>query len=407
VSVNGEKYSWQWVRSGDVLDIRDGTHDTPKKADQGFPLITSKNLSKGFIDFAESYFISALDHQAIKKRSGVSRGDILMPMIGTIGNPVIVDTEVEFSIKNVALFRKEASPYDERFLFHLLKSPIVVRQLDKEQRGGTQKFVSLGKLRNLDLPLPPLPEQKRIAVVLDKANGIRRKREKAIELTDSFLRSMFLEMFGDPVSNPKKWDVMKVGEVCDSIVPGRDKPKSFTGTMPWVLSDDLNHGDFTSVSKQQLGLTDAEITEVRARVIPKGSVLMTCVGRLGVVSIAGCDLVINQQLHSFQCKPKINNLFLCALLPWRKKYMEQHASATTVPYMNKTTCNSIPIIVPPVELQNQFARVASSHLTLKAKLGSSLQMAEALSASLSKNLFDGVTARVSRIAPLEEAAHAL
>ena len=96
--------NWECVRLQEVFDVRDGTHDTPKYCDSGFPLVTSKNLYSGILDFSNIKYISEEDHFKIKERSGVDRGDILFAMIGSIGNPVIIETDNDFSIKNVALF---------------------------------------------------------------------------------------------------------------------------------------------------------------------------------------------------------------------------------------------------------------------------------------------------------------
>ena len=89
------------IRLGDVIDIRDGTHDTPKYVTQGVPLLTGKNLSESGLCFDDINFISQSDHEEISKRSAVSTGDILYGMIGTIGKPTIVETQREFSIKNI------------------------------------------------------------------------------------------------------------------------------------------------------------------------------------------------------------------------------------------------------------------------------------------------------------------
>ena len=96
---------WIFTRLGVAYDVRDGTHDTPKYVDAGYPLITSKNLSSRYLSFEDVKFISESDHLQISERSGVAKGDILLAMIGSIGNPVIVDTNRPFSIKNVALFK--------------------------------------------------------------------------------------------------------------------------------------------------------------------------------------------------------------------------------------------------------------------------------------------------------------
>ena len=167
---------------------------------------------------------------------------------------------------------------------------------------------------------------------------------------DELAQAVFYEMFGDPVRNEKGWEIKSVIEMADCIVPGRDKPKSFTGKIPWITTEDLQHLNYTHKSKKGIGLTESEIKSARARKIPKNSIIMTCVGDLGVVSLAGFEMVVNQQLHTFQCK-SINPIFLMFALSLQKNYMIKMASSTTLPYINKTICNSIPIIPPPLKMQ--------------------------------------------------------
>ena len=189
-------------------------------------------------------------------------------------------------------------------------------------------------------------------------------------------------MFGDPNLNPMNWETNPVIDYCTCIVPGRDKPKSFTGTTPWVTTADLNHLGTTLYSRDSIGLTDSEIEQVRARVIPKSSVILTCVGDLGVVSIAGTAMVVNQQLHTFQCSNKINNIFLMHSIAFQTPYMNKMASSTTVPYMNKTIANNIPTILPPLELQEKFANIV---LDL-SKLFDAVSQKDSSSRDLSKSL---------------------
>jgi len=134
---------WQWVRCQDVIDVRDGTHSTPKYIPQGIPLVTSKNLKNGTIDFNDICYISKRDHEEIQRRSKVEDGDIIMAMIGTIGNPVIVKKRFEFSIKNIALFKFSKSLVLNQYFYYLLHSSLLEKQLSKESLGVTQKFVSL------------------------------------------------------------------------------------------------------------------------------------------------------------------------------------------------------------------------------------------------------------------------
>jgi type I restriction enzyme, S subunit len=158
---------WLWTRLGNAFDVRDGTHDTPKYTSEGFPLITSKNIYSGNLSFDGANLISEKDHRQICERSRVDRGDILFAMIGSIGNPVIVDADREFSIKNVALFKYySAADAEPRFLLQYLK--LVSEEMKAKAAGGVQSFVSLGFLRNYLFPLPPLAEQRRIVAKVDQ-----------------------------------------------------------------------------------------------------------------------------------------------------------------------------------------------------------------------------------------------
>ena len=112
--------NWCWARMGSYLDVRDGTHDTPKYVLEGIPLVTSKNLCNGKIDFSTAKFISREDHLAISLRSKVDAGDIMYAMIGSIGNPVLYNGNAEFSIKNMALFKKIANGLDMEYVYWFL-----------------------------------------------------------------------------------------------------------------------------------------------------------------------------------------------------------------------------------------------------------------------------------------------
>ena len=152
--------SWEWVRLDTVLDVRDGTHDTPKYVENGIPLITSKNISNGHLDFSNIKYISEKDFTEINKRSNVEKGDIIFAMIGSIGNPVIVDTDRKFGIKNVALLKNINHSLDMNFVLHYLY--LLENLWIKNASGAVQKFISLKKIRSSLIPFPPLEEQRRI-----------------------------------------------------------------------------------------------------------------------------------------------------------------------------------------------------------------------------------------------------
>ena len=143
---------------GNYYDVRDGTHDSPKFYDSGYPLVTSKNLKNGVISFEKIQYVSKDDFLSISQRSGVKKGDVLMAMIGTIGNPVVIETDAEFAIKNVALFKTNINQ-SPHFLRYYLGSDYVIRKMEKDAKGATQKFVGLGYLRSFPINVPPIDIQ--------------------------------------------------------------------------------------------------------------------------------------------------------------------------------------------------------------------------------------------------------
>ena len=159
--------SWKLTRLAEVFDVRDGTHDTPKYVEEGFPLVTSKNLSSGRLNIDNVKYISEEDYLDINRRSQVEQNDILFAMIGSIGNPVLVDIKPEFSIKNVALFKYfDSKSTVPGFLLMYLK--FAAKDIQDKSSGAVQSFVSLGYLRAYPFMLPPVNEQKRIVTKVDE-----------------------------------------------------------------------------------------------------------------------------------------------------------------------------------------------------------------------------------------------
>ena len=159
--------SWKWCRLSDVIDVRDGTHDSPKYVPVGIPLVTSKNLVNGVIDYGNVKYITQEDADKINVRSMVDDDDILFAMIGSIGNPVLVKNDREFCIKNMALFKRFTNTdismrYVYWFLFY------AQYKLKKEASGGVQSFISLSRFREYLIPLPPVAEQNRIVAKLEE-----------------------------------------------------------------------------------------------------------------------------------------------------------------------------------------------------------------------------------------------
>lgn len=186
---------WEERNLGEWSDVRDGTHASPKYIKQGHPMVTSKNLTDSGLDMSDVSYLTDEDFNEINQRSKVDIGDILFGMIGTIGKPVIVDRD-DFAIKNVALIKEKTSPeIINTWLIQYLKSHSFERFIQKENAGGTQKFIALGLIRDMKLMTPSVQEQARIGELLNHLDNLivanQRKLDLLKEQKKGYLQKMF------------------------------------------------------------------------------------------------------------------------------------------------------------------------------------------------------------------------
>lgn len=189
-------YNFSKMKLGKICDVRDGTHDSPKYQTVGYPLITSKNLTSGEIDFSNCNYIKEEDYKKINLRSEVTRGDIIMPMIGTIGNPIIVNTDIRFAIKNVALIKFNNNTLQNIYVKYFLGSDYFDFSVLRNIRGGTQKFIALKDLRDLDILVPPLELQNQFASFVKEIDKSRSRIQKSLEASQELFDSLMQEYFG-------------------------------------------------------------------------------------------------------------------------------------------------------------------------------------------------------------------
>jgi len=188
--------NYKMIELQDLVDVRDGTHSSPKYLDSGnYILITSKNINNGVISFDDIKYISEKDYNEINKRSLVEIGDILMPMIGTIGNPVIIfNKEKEFAIKNVALFKKSDKLIPE-VLYEYLKSQYFFSYVKKKNKGGIQKFLALNDIRKMPFKDIPRESQEEFYNDVTILKEYKSKLEKDMDYFNRLLLTKTHEFF--------------------------------------------------------------------------------------------------------------------------------------------------------------------------------------------------------------------
>jgi len=175
---------WDIKQLRDICNkVTDGTHDTPKEVNDGYPFITAKNITNGKLDFKDCGYVSEKDHKKIISRSKPEKGDILFTHIGTIGQVVEVNVDFEFSIKNVALFKPDNELIISKYFKYSLQSNIVQGFIKRILQGGVQQYLGLTTLRGFNIPVPPLEEQKKIASILTSVDDkIQKEKEYKAKL---------------------------------------------------------------------------------------------------------------------------------------------------------------------------------------------------------------------------------
>ena len=190
-------FGWEKDYLGVVCDVRDGTHDSPHYHSTGFPLVTSKNVTGGEIDLTDCSLISEADFNKINERSKVDMGDIIMPMIGTVGKPVIVNVKPNFAIKNVSLIKfKDDSRVLNTFIRSLLQSDYFDDAVLSKVRGGTQKFISLGDIRKLVVIVPPMELQEQFAAFVEQTDKSKLAVQKGLQELEILKKSLMQQYFG-------------------------------------------------------------------------------------------------------------------------------------------------------------------------------------------------------------------
>ena len=381
---------WILVNCGNVIDVRDGTHDSPKYVENGFPLVTSKNLINGKLSLNEVSHISQNDFENINKRSKVDIGDILYSMIGSIGNYALMEEEPNFAIKNVALFKFNNDQVFNKFFYHLLNSSSVKKQIENQQKGGTQKFVSLSILRNLEIPLPPLATQKKIAAILDAADAYRQKTKTLIDKYDQLAQSLFLDMFGDPYHNPKQWKWTTIKKITKIVKGITYSPEQVDNSGIIVLRS-------SNVQKGILDLKD--LVRINKNVdekfwVQRNDILMC--NRNGSPKLVGKvakipEIVDNMTFGTFM------TIVRSSYYEYLYSFFQTNAFRLQIKMQTTVAINqiSIPLLenvkvpFPPIALQNQFAERIQLIEAQKQQAQASLQKAEDLFNSLLQRAFKG------------------
>lgn len=381
--------AWPIVALEDVFDVARG--GSPRPIDS---FITDDPDGVNWIMIGDategSKYISStkkrIIKEGVKKSRMVSAGDFLLTNSMSFGKPYILKTSGCIHDGWLVLSPRHDQIYSD-FFYHLLGSDVVYSKFKKLAAGAVVKNLNSELVRGVPIPLPPLAEQKRIAAILDKADSIRRKLHQSIRLSDEFLRSVFLDMFGDPVTNPKGWPVMELqelGKISTGTTPPSKLEKMFDGSIPFITPGDLKEG-WISTKR-----TVTEQGAKQSRTVRKGATLVCCIGAtIGKMGKAAQVSAFNQQINAVEWNRQVNDSFGIEVLKFFKTRIADQGMSTTLPILNKSAFQRLTIPVPPISDQCKFADIVAAIERNASKLDSQLTDAETLFSSLQQRAFRG------------------
>ncbi|ROS00212.1 type I restriction enzyme S subunit [Sinobacterium caligoides] len=368
--------SWPTVKLGDIFDISSSkrVHQEDWR-EEGVPFYRAREVvilaKDGVVE--NNLFIEEAMYEEYKEKYGVPQeDDILVTAVGTLGQTYAVKKDDRFYFKDasVILLRKKTE-VNIPYILHALNS-VDVQRIIKKSDGATVGTYTISRAKETEIPLPPLAEQKRIAAILDKADNLRRKRQQAIQLADDFLRAVFLDMFGDPVTNPKGWPIQNVEDVCTDIVDCINKTaKTVDYETPYKMIRTTNVRDY------ELDLTNCRFAEKDvyekwvSRLVPeKDDIIFTREAPAGEAAIFNSDEKVFLGQRTMQFRPDQSVLNSCFLLYEMmgggiKRQMDKMSSGSTVKHLSVPECKKFKVRTPPLEFQNKFKKIRNKILTLQ------------------------------------------
>lgn len=319
-------------------------------------------------------------------------GDIAFARMAATAKVFVMDERASRAVFSTgfAILRPRPERANVHFLKHWLRSSETQLTMDSLSAGATQRALTNAGLGALEMPLPPVSEQQRIAAILDAADAIRAKRRAQLAHLDDLPQAVFRSMFGDP-AQARECDKRAIGEVARVVTgntPPRSDPSNYGDLIEWIKSDNLG-GFVATPASERL----SSIGRGRARLAPAGSVLVTCIAgspaSIGKASIVDREVAFNQQINAILPSNALEPVFLHAQLAGAPTLIRAKSTGGMKGLVSKSQFESVRILVPRLAVQQEFvAKVEAIHAE-RARVARALEADDELFAALQHRAFRG------------------
>ena len=372
---------WNMISTGDIALRKGGSVDPKKHQDEVFELYSIPAFDAGTPEVAAGSAIGS-------SKKAVQPNDVMISrIVPHIRRACVVGPANEH--RQIAsgewiIFRDER--IWPKYLRWLLVGDVFHSAFMRTVSGvgGSLLRARPAEVFKIQIPLPPLAEQKRVAGILDAADALRAKRREALAQLDTLLQSIFLDMFGDPVTNPMGWPVgalRSLGQVATGGTPPSAKEGMFDGTIPFITPGDLE-------SDQSIKRTVTDAGAQASRTVGAGATLVCCIGAtIGKIGKSTVRSAFNQQINAVEWGESMHAEYGCAVMHFFKPTIIAWGSSTTLPILKKSSFERIKIPIPPLNLQHRFAAIVQSVEQQRARQRAHLAELDTLFASLQSRAF--------------------
>ena len=379
--------------------VTDGSHNPPQGIEKSeYMMLSSKNIFDDEITFDEPRFLSEKDFEREHKRTQIAVGDVLLTIVGTVGRTAVVDEDMPaFALqRSVAVLHPKNDVCLPRFLMYALRGKRTY--IENRAKGVAQKGIYLKEVSDIDIPIPDISNQEIIINKLDKVKTILKHRQKEVLALDNLIKARFVEMFGDPISNPMKWDIYRLEECLERIDNGKsficsDKPR--TGDNPAILKlSAATYGDYRP--NENKALLDESLF-VESSEVHAGDLLFTrkntpeLVGTAAYVQNTPPKLMMPDLIFRLVPNEKVNAVFLWQLINCKEFRPVIQAisggSAKSMSNISKERLGKIKVICPPRELQDSLIPFVEQTDKSKVAVRRALDEAQLLFDSLMQQYF--------------------
>ena len=389
--------NWKIVKIGEVCEFINGDRGKNYPSlgdfvDRGIPFINTGHLKENRIYIENMNYITQEKYDRLGSGK-VKKGDILYCLRGSLGKHAIVNGEEGAIASSLVILRTNDEKIKAEYLSILLDTNNIMLQQTKANNGSSQPNLSAASVKIFDIPLPSLETQKQIVTIFDKASQLIDLRKQQLAKMDLLIKSKFIAMFGDPVTNPMEWQAGCIRDVVSEVKYGTSKPSVANGEFVYLRMNNITYDGHLDLSN--LKYIDIPDNEVEKYIVKKGDVLFN---RTNSKELVGKTCVFGEKIpmviagYIIRVRPnkKANSYYISAVL-------NSHYGKTTLFGMcksiigqaniNAQELQDIKINIPPIELQNQFAAFVTTVEQQKAVMQASLEKLEINYKSLMQQYF--------------------